>query len=87
MIRVLHFFRKKPCVSENGSEPKKDKRYLIALLLLAAFVGFSLVSSIRGGGLQKMILGFRFHYSDIALTIALAAAYLIYRIRGRGNHD
>lgn len=84
---MFHFFHNKHPASDSSGEPKKDKRYLIALLLLAAFVGFSLVSSIRGGGLQKMILGFRFHYSDIALTIALAAAYLIYRIRGRGNHD
>ena len=84
---MFQFFHNKHPADDSGGEPKKDKRYLIALLLLAAFVGFSLVSSIRGGGLQKMILGFRFHYSDIAVTVALAAAYLIYRIRGRGNHD
>ena len=84
---MFHFFHNMHPAADSGSEPKKDKRYLIALLLLAAFVGFSIVSGIRGGGVQKIVCGFRFHYTDIAVTVALAAAYLIYRIRGRGKRD
>ena len=83
---MFHFFHNKHPADSSG-EPKKDKRYLIALLLLAAFVGFSIVTGIRGGGMQKIVCGFRFHYTDIAVTVALAAAYLIYRIRGRGKRD
>ncbi len=84
---MIHFFHNKHPVSDNGGEPKKDKRHLIVLLLLAGFVGFSFVSGICGGGAEKIIGGFRFHISDIAVTAALAAAFLICRIKGGRGHD
>lgn len=84
---MFHFFYNKHPAAGSGGKPKKDRRYLVALVLLAAFVGFSIVSDICGGGVQKIVCGFRFHYTDIAVTVALAAAYLICRIRGRGKHD
>ena len=84
---MFHFFHNKHPASDSGGEMKKDKRYLIALFLLAGFVGFSFVSGIRGGGAEKIIGGFRFHVSDIAVTTVLAATYLIYRIKGGRGHD
>ena len=84
---MFHFFHNKHPASDSGGKPKTDKRYLIALLLLAGFVGFSFVSGIRGDGAEKIVGGFRFHVSDIAVTAVLAAAYLIYRIKGGRGHD
>lgn len=84
---MFHFFRNKHPADDSGGEPKKDRRYLIALALLSAFVGFSIVTGIHGGGVQQIVWGFRFHYTDIAVTVALAAAYLIYRIKGGRGHD
>ena len=84
---MFHFFHKKRLTVNSGTEPRKDKRYLIALFLLAAFVGFSLVTGISSGTLQKMIRGFRFHFFDGAAIIVLTVFYLIFRIKGGRNHD
>lgn len=84
---MLHFLRKKPYISENGGEQKQDRRDLIALLLLAVFVGISLWKGIGNGSIKKIISGFRFHFFDGAAIIILTGLYLIFRNKGGKSHD
>lgn len=78
---MFHFFHRKTDISEESGKKKPDKRFIITLLLLAAFIVMSIVTGIKSGTFREMDFGFRFHFSDGAALVALAAAYLIYRIK------
>ena len=84
---MFDFFRRKHDESGvDSNKPKLDKRFVITLLLLAAFIVMSIVTGIKSGTFREMDFGFRFHFSDGAALVALAVAYLIYRIK-RGRND
>ena len=84
---MFNFFHKKYDKADNHSnKPKLVKRFIITLLLLAAFIVMSIVTGIKSGTFREMDFGFRFHFSDGAALVVLAAAYLIYRIK-RGRND
>ncbi len=66
---------------------KRDKFFIVTLILLAGFIVMSLVTGICSGTFRKLEIGLRFHFFDGAAIIVLAAAYLIYRIKGGRKHD
>lgn len=76
-------YRHKP----HEDSPKKDRFFIVTLILLAGFIIMSLVTGICSGTFRALDFGFRFHFSDGAAIIVLAAAYLIYRIKGGRKHD
>lgn len=71
----------------HKDSPKRDKFFIVTLILLAGFIVMSLVTGICSGTFRELDIGFRFHFSDGAAIIVLAAAYLIYRIKGGRKHD
>lgn len=82
---MLDFFKQKQTDVPEG-KPKKDKLFIVAIILLAVFVIISLVTGVSSGTFREMGLGFRFQVSDGAALAVLLIAYIIYRIRkGRNN--
>lgn len=83
---MFAFFKRKQ--SERSDVPSSKKRdivFIFTLIFLAAFIGISLVTGIASGTFREMDFRFQFHFSDGAALVALAVAYLIYRIRKGGN--
>ncbi len=80
------FDRLKSRLRSMADGESKDKRMVVAIIILVVFVLGSLVMSLRGGSVHELRQGFRFQVSDGIVLLVLGVIYVIYLIRG-GRKD
>ena len=68
----------------NGES--RDKRMVVAIVILVVFALGSFVMSLHGGTVHELRQGFRFQISDGIVLLVLGVVYVIYLIR-RGRKD
>lgn len=71
-------------LQEADEKPKKDKVFIIILIIFAVVIAVSLitgVADIDGSSVQKMDYDFQFSISDGVILGGITIAYIITRIR------
>lgn len=69
---------------EIDGKPKKDKAFIVILIIFAVVIAVSLitgVTDIGGGTVRKMDYDFQFSISDGVILGGITIAYIITRIR------